>query len=87
MFAGRTELEDRFALGEWTRQASIAPLLQGSAVAFECSLIDAKPVGTHDVVIALVDSVVMGDPVAKPLIHHRRSYGTPAIPELPVHSP
>ncbi len=62
VFAGRTgrHLEERFAGGDWRKLATGAPTLRGAAASFDCRLLEAKAVGTHFVMIGLVEAVAYG---------------------------
>ena len=63
IFAGRTRqhLEERFAGGDWRKLVTGSPALRGAAASFDCRLIEAKPVGTHFVIIGRVEAVAYGD--------------------------
>ncbi len=62
VFAGRTgkHLEERFEGGDWRKLATGSPVLRQAAASFDCRLVEAKPVGTHFVMIGLVEAVAYG---------------------------
>lgn len=74
-FSGLTGLsqDERFALGEWERVASGAPVLTGALTSFDCRLIEAKEVATHRILLGQVTGLRIGDSLS-PLIYHRRGY-------------
>jgi flavin reductase len=61
-FAGRTgkRLDERFAGGDWRELATGSPVLREAAASFDCRLIEAKAIGTHFVMIGLVEAVAYG---------------------------
>jgi flavin reductase len=75
IFAGRTgqKLEERFASTEWTVLATGAPVLASALVAFDCRLVEAKEVGTHFMMIGIVEAVEIA-PKAEALIYAHREY-------------
>lgn len=77
VFAGRTgvRLEQRFAGDDWRKLATGSPVLRQAAASFDCRLAEAKAVGTHFVMIGLVEAVAYGAP-GDTLAYVRRSYGT-----------
>jgi flavin reductase len=77
LFSGRTGVtgEARFAAaGAWTRgEATGVPLLAAALVAFECRLVDARDVATHQLLIGEVVGVHLGQPGAS-LVYKGRAY-------------
>lgn len=76
-FAGRTDqrLEERFAGGEWTKLVTGSPALREAAASFDCRLVEAKEVGTHLIMIGLVQAVAYG-PQGESLAYVHRRYKT-----------
>ncbi|CUH40797.1 FMN reductase (NADH) RutF [Jannaschia seosinensis] len=72
IFAGRTDVEDRFADVPWDVLETGAPVLRGLA-GFDCDLASADLVGTHHVIIGAVRAVRVREEGA-PLIYGMRSY-------------
>ena len=79
VFAGRTDIGDRFTIGDWQSSSLGMPVLAHAVAAFDCELLECKAVGTHDVAIGLVRDVHYGADSQRPLIHHRRHYGVPEM--------
>ncbi|MGH6817252.1 MAG: flavin reductase family protein [Methylovirgula sp.] len=75
IFAGRTGLKsaERFAATEWTVLSTGAPALASALVAFDCRLIEAKPVGTHLMMIGTVEAIEIA-PKAEALMYAHREY-------------
>jgi flavin reductase len=62
-FAGAGGLKDmgtRFIGGSWTTLVTGAPVLTGAAVAFDCRVVGAAEVGTHDVLFCEVLAIREG---------------------------
>ncbi len=77
-FAGRGGLsdEDRFALGEWTRLATGAPVLASARVAVDARVDRLVETDTHTVVFARVIDIAFGSAETATLIHLDRDYYT-----------
>ncbi|PNG26354.1 flavin reductase family protein [Methylocella silvestris] len=77
VFAGRGDhtLEQRFDRGDWRPLATGAPALDEAVASFDCRLVEAKEVGTHIVMIGLVEAVAYG-PAAHSLAYVHRGYRT-----------
>lgn len=73
-FAGRLEgeIQDRFALAEWSVLSTGSPVLEGAAAAFDCRVDAMLSEGTHRIFIARVVAAVEGR--VSPLIYTRRDY-------------
>jgi flavin reductase (DIM6/NTAB) family NADH-FMN oxidoreductase RutF len=80
VFAGRTGLKgaERFSHGHWQTLATGAPALVDSIMTLDCTLLEAKEVGTHTVFFGTVvgSSLTPVDPsgVKEILIYHDRHY-------------
>ena len=63
VFAGRTKcaMAERFNSGSWTELSTGAPVLTDAVVAFDCRVAEIKAVGTHNVIIAGVVAVRLGN--------------------------
>lgn len=66
---------DKFAVGEWTKGESGAPILQTALVTFDCRLTDSHHSGSHFIFVGEVLKTTVAD--GKPLIYGSRSYGFP----------
>lgn len=75
VFAGRGGLagEERFGHGEWDSLATGAPALVGALVAFDCRVVDFRPVATHQILIGQVEAVRLG-PSQPALLYAERAY-------------
>jgi flavin reductase len=75
VFAGRTGVKagDRFRVGEWTTLRTGSPVLESAIVAFDCRVIDIKPVASHDVYFCLVEAIRFGVD-GSALLYHERIY-------------
>ncbi|MCS6932250.1 MAG: flavin reductase [Acetobacteraceae bacterium] len=75
-FAGLEEartMEERFALGQWRRGETGAPVLEGAVASLECRIADIVEKGTHSVFFAEVQSVAFG-PEGPALVWWGRHY-------------
>lgn len=68
-------LADRFALGEWTKLVTGAPVLRGAIANFDCRIAQVTEVGTHSVLFCQV-LAVHTVPDAAPLLYFNRAYRT-----------
>ena len=75
VFAGRTgaSAEERFKAGEWIALATGAPALYSALITFDCRIIEAKEVGTHNVFFAAVEAIRYGE-TGPALVYHERAY-------------
>ena len=76
-FAGRKKaiITDKFACTKWNKMMTGSPSVKGSVVSFDCKMLSAKLVGTHNVIIGEVVEIVMSEN-SNPLVHLNRSYAT-----------
>lgn len=74
-FAGRTGLTGaaRFAVGAWTPFSTGAPTLDTALAAFDCRLIEMKPMATHAIIIGRVEAIRLG-PAGAALAYFDRAY-------------
>ncbi len=74
VFAGRTghHLDERFTWAEWTKLVTGAPVLRGTAAAFDCRLTEVKEIMTHFVMIGAVEAVDYGQQDCNLTYAHRR---------------
>lgn len=77
-FAGRRKTEDgdKFAIADWTTEATGAPRVVDPLVAFDCRVLSSERVGTHHVFIGEVEAIFAANQ-GSPLIFANRSYGAP----------
>jgi flavin reductase len=75
-FAGADVTPDRdaFCGAAWHPGTTGLPLLDGALVALECEVAEVLAVGDHRLYVARVDSCAEPDPIAAPLLYHRRRY-------------
>ncbi|HEY0290348.1 MAG TPA: pyrimidine utilization flavin reductase protein F [Pseudomonas sp.] len=57
LFGGKTSMDDRFAVGNWSQGQAGSPVLDDAIVSFDCRLSQITEVGTHDILICKVVSV------------------------------
>jgi len=75
IFAGRSgaQLEERFAVGQWTTLKTGSPVLTTAVVAFDCRTVEIKAVASHNVIFGAVQAVRLG-PSGPALVYHDRAY-------------
>lgn len=75
LFAGRTGIymAERFAGGTWQSLTTGSPALKGAVAAFDCRIVEAKSVASHDVYFGTVVDMHFGR-VAPTLHYHGRAY-------------
>jgi flavin reductase len=56
-FGGKTPMSERFDGANWRTATTGAPLLDDATVSFDCRIVGALPVGTHDVLLCEVVSI------------------------------
>jgi flavin reductase len=54
VFGGRTPVEDRFGLGDWSEGITGAPVLSNASVSFECEITNAVDEATHRILFGRV---------------------------------
>ncbi len=72
-FAGRLGPGDRFAGADWAPLTTGAPRLVDPLAAFDCRLLSAQAVGTHQVLFGQVAEVWLAG-AGQPLVYARRAY-------------
>ena len=77
IFAGRAgkHLDERFAGAKWSKLATGSPVLHEAAASFDCRLVEAKAIGSHFVIIGLVEAVAYGA-AGETLAYVHRGYKT-----------
>jgi flavin reductase (DIM6/NTAB) family NADH-FMN oxidoreductase RutF len=82
-FAHRREMtmRDRFSLPVWEKSALGSPQLRDALIAFDCRIADAKEVGTHWVMVGVVEDLRLSHKSAA-LLYLHRSYR-----DVPLHEP
>jgi len=75
LFAGRTgvAMAERFTGSDWMTLQTGAPVLPSAVIAFDCRVVEIKAVGTHNVIIAGVVALRLGEP-GPALVYHERAY-------------
>lgn len=76
VFAGVTKctMEQRFEAGSWTTLATGAPVLEGAVASFDCRIAEIVEKGTHLVVFAEVQAILIGSRHDHGLIYFGRDY-------------
>ena len=74
-FARRTAdtAQERFTVGEWTTLSTGSPVLASAVVALDCRIVEVKSVATHNVFIAAIEAVRLGE-AGEALVYHDRAY-------------
>lgn len=67
--------EERFALGNWGRLATGAPILGSALASFDCQLDQVVEAGTHAILIGAVRDLAVSASMAAPLLYHDGRYG------------
>ncbi|MCX8997808.1 flavin reductase family protein [Rhizobiaceae bacterium BDR2-2] len=70
---GKLPVEERFARAEWIALATGAPVLADALAVFDCSLVEAKVVATHTILIGRVEALHFG-PLNPALIYFERAF-------------
>jgi flavin reductase (DIM6/NTAB) family NADH-FMN oxidoreductase RutF len=75
IFAGRAGVDGpaRFQAGAWDVLATGAPALGSALASFDCRLVEARRVSTHEIIIAEVVAVRLG-PAGPALVYFGRDY-------------
>lgn len=75
VFAGRGGVAgaQRFQQGQWTTLGTGAPALESAVASFDCRIVEAKPVASHNVYFCGVVAVRQGAP-GPALVYHERAY-------------
>jgi len=75
VFAGRTGAvkDARFVTGTWSTLKTGAPVLDTAVAAFDCQVVEIRPMGSHNVIFGAVVAVRLNaaDPA---LVYHNRAY-------------
>lgn len=66
--------EDRFAVGDWSRATTGAPVLLDALAWLDCAVHARCPAGTHTIYIGRVLDSHVSDPVRAPLVFWDRAY-------------
>lgn len=73
-FAGKLNVDDRFALGSWSSWPSGQPKLAGAATSIECKLAGIVEMDTHSLFIGIL--IGAETTTATPLLWYERGYHT-----------
>lgn len=73
LFAGKTPAAERFALGDWTRLETGAPVLADALEAFDCRISAVHSSGSHDLLICDVLALKPSSE-GRSLIYFERAY-------------
>lgn len=75
-FAREQAPEQKFAAGTWRQLHTGAPVLDSALVSFDCRVVKAERVGTHEVVFGEIVAVHVGEAQRAPLLYAQGAYGT-----------
>lgn len=70
---GKLPVEERFARAQWLSLVTGAPVLSDALASFDCTLIEAKVVATHMILIGKVEALHLGQ-LSPALIYFERSF-------------
>jgi flavin reductase (DIM6/NTAB) family NADH-FMN oxidoreductase RutF len=75
VFAGRTGVikDERFVTGMWSTLKTGAPVLQTAVVAFDCRVVEIRPMGSHNVIFGAVVDMRLNR-ATPALVYHNRAY-------------
>ncbi|MFW8591110.1 flavin reductase [Glaciecola sp. 2405UD65-10] len=73
IFGGKAVMPERFTQGTWGTLVTGAPVLEESAVSFDCNIVEMKSVATHDVIICEVVGIKQKEQ-AGALVYYQRAY-------------
>ncbi|WP_074119350.1 flavin reductase [Bradyrhizobium sp. AS23.2] len=82
IFGGRTDSEARFAAASWTAMETGSPVLESSAVAFDCRIENVVPVQSHDILLCRVLALKQRA-CGQSLIYFNRSFHTVSVATSP----
>jgi len=68
------DVADRFANDSWVTLSTGAPVLSDAEVAFDCRIVDVRPVGSHSVLTCEVDDIRLHSPDPDVLIWFGRNF-------------
>lgn len=74
MFSHSARRDERFASGDWQRDAQGSPVATEALVAFSCQLVKTVDWHTHSIFLGEVIEVVHPNPDAQPLVYHDRGF-------------
>ncbi|WP_041523514.1 flavin reductase family protein [Gilvimarinus agarilyticus] len=72
--AGFEPVHDRFSVGSWLEGPDSVPYLTDSEAVFFCQTDKVVSYGTHHIVIARVDDVLVSEQESDPLLYHSGGY-------------
>ncbi len=72
--AGFELVHDRFSVGRWQEGPDAIPYLQDSEAIFFCRTDAVLSYGTHHVLIARIEDVLVSEQPADPLLYHNGGY-------------
>lgn len=72
--AGFELVHDRFSVGRWQEGPDAIPYLQDSEAVFFCRTDQVVRYGTHHILIACIEDVLVSEHTADPLLYHNGGY-------------
>jgi flavin reductase (DIM6/NTAB) family NADH-FMN oxidoreductase RutF len=72
--AGFEPVEDRFSVGNWLAGPASVPYLTDSEAVFFCQTDKVATYGTHHIVIAQIEDVLVSERQPDPLLYHSGGY-------------
>lgn len=79
VFGGKTPMADRFAGGQWHALHTGAPVLRGAIANFDCQIVRALTIGTHDVLICEAVAI-LSEAESPGLLYVDRTYHSLHLP-------
>lgn len=73
LFGGKTPQDERFAQATWSTLSTGAPVLDDALISFDCRIVDRLASGTHDILIAEIKDIRLGE-LREGLIYFGRRY-------------
>jgi flavin reductase len=75
VFAGRTGAvkDERFVTGVWSTLKTGAPVLDTAVVAFDCQVVEIRPMASHNVIFGAVVDIRLRS-ASPSLLYHNRAY-------------
>ncbi len=70
---GKLSSDERFKYGSWTKGVTGAPLLTDAVAVFDCTMVEAREIATHRIMVGKVVGLRIGDGHSA-LIYHKRGY-------------
>lgn len=73
--AGRDPSRNRFDIGQWITEEAGLPVLADAPAVFICKTDKVMTYGTHKIIVAAINNVIINGAKAEPLLYANGSYG------------